>query len=247
MEKKIKTKRKLTYFFRRAFLSPKIFGVGVEHNYVFSARWHKYTSLEDASDLAIPYNRPFDKQEVFNDVPIGFTFNFNGTKYRHVSICENGYIKMGKVIALPTYQPLSNHYTDNKVISAFGAQLTPSSGSRLLYKVTGIAGDKVFTVEWRNYCVYGTGSFNFQIKLHEKNHLIECTYGSFNPIIPVCAQIGLRGAGTFDVNNIFVNKKTNTWLKPLTGRSSHSFCEVLVDTTSFFGPISGLSYVWTPF
>ena len=247
MEEKIGYIKKLATFYRKAVLSNKIFDTSFNHNYVFSARCFKFISVEDALDISKSYNRPIDKQEVFNDIPIGFTFNFNGTNYEQVCICENGCIKMGKVIDLPTYHPLSSYYSDNKMISAFGTQLMPGSESSLLHKVSGIVGDRVSIIEWRNYCVYGTGNFNFQIKLHERNHLIECTYGCFNSIIPVRAQIGLRGTGTFDVNNLHVNKNTNTWLKPLMGYSSHSFCEVLGNSHSFFGPISGLSYVWIPF
>jgi hypothetical protein len=247
MKEKIKQTTKVAAFFRKALLLPKIANTGIDYNYLCSTRWVTYSPLQHAVVLDTSCNRPFDKDKVFNSTPIGFTFNFNGTNYERLTICENGYIKMGNTIRLPTAHPLSNYFGDDNVISAFGTQLRPNSESSLLYKVTGSMGDRVLIIEWRNYRFYGTGNFNFQVKLHEKRHLIAFTYGSCRSPIPLRVQIGLRGRGSFDVTNRLVNKKTKISLKPSRGNNYRRHCEMSYDSSSVFGPISGLTYVWTPF
>ena len=247
LEKKAKRVRRLTNFFSKTLLSPKIFNRGISYNYVCSTRCLEYTQLEDAIDLETNYNRLLiDKQEVFNNISIGFSFNFNGTNYEQVSICENGYIKLGKLISLPTHHTLSSYYGDSNVLSAFGTRLRSNDKSRLLYEVNGALRERLLTIDWRNYCFIGAGDINFHIKLHEKNHLITFTYGVIKSIAPVCAQIGLRGKSAFDLNNLLVVKKENTWLKPRVSFGRYSYCEVLIGTTPFFCPISGLTYAWIP-
>ena len=102
MEERPKTNERLS-FCRKSFSLAKIFSTDIEYNYFGSTRWLHYKPLEQATELYKEYNGiGNDRQRVFNEIPIGFNFSFNGTNYEEVSICENGYIKMCNVIALST-------------------------------------------------------------------------------------------------------------------------------------------------
>lgn len=57
---------------------------------------------------------------------------------------------------------------------------TTGIASSIVYKLSGAAPNRVFTVEWVNFDKYGssTGSINFQVKIYETTGLIEFVYGT---------------------------------------------------------------------
>jgi|GEM_PF-1499706 len=89
-----------------------------------------------------------DDNTVLN-VAIGFPFTYNGTVYNNVSICNNGYLRMGATVTGTNYSGLNG--PDNEIVAVHGRDLqcgwrttaTRTSGSPILTAVTNTAGISV--------------------------------------------------------------------------------------------------------
>lgn len=176
----------------------------------------------------------------FTNLPIGFTFNYNGTDYTNFSVNNNGFIAMGATIG-SSYVSLSGGGTNN-VIAGLNRDLQGNTTtSELRYATIGSAPNRTLVVQWKNYKKFGgngTGDdYNFQIILHEYSKVIEVSYGSFvsnaNDATP---QVGLRGASNADFNN-----RTGTWAATTAG--PNNAVTMLVNQTSL--PADGTLFQWT--
>ncbi|MES2701457.1 MAG: Ig-like domain-containing protein [Bacteroidota bacterium] len=120
-------------------------------------------------------------------IPLGFTFTFCGVNYNTVSACSNGWLSLanspsteynnfatlipGAGFLMPYWDDLSGQVT------------TSSPPLPVYYQTTGVAPNRIFTFEWKNWVPYfytgslGTGSGNFQIKLYETTNIIDFCYG----------------------------------------------------------------------
>ncbi len=134
--------------------------------------------------------------ESFTSIPIGFTFNFDGTNFTTLSINSNGYISLGNYIVSSNYILRENIWW---IISALNANLIaiPEIG-QLMTLTEGEAPNRVCTIQWLNYQSFfsdsiNDGVFNFQIKLYETSNKIEIKYGSFNASRDNFFQVGLLG------------------------------------------------------
>ncbi len=172
--------------------------------------------------------------------PIGFNFVYNGVTFTSFGLNTNGYIWFGTGSPLGTAtNPISNASanlggtgTIDGIVSALGTFLTSScvyptiapARSEIGYLVTGVAPDRVLTIQWRGYAAATTNcgglceavSFtdisrlDFQIKLHEdggaNSDKIVFAYWDQNPVCidaaAFSAQVGLRGA----TNATFTNR-----------------------------------------
>ncbi|MCK9340103.1 MAG: glycine-rich protein, partial [Bacteroidales bacterium] len=106
---------------------------------------------------------------------IGFTFNYCGTDYTQVSASTNGLLRLGG--GQTTYRANSMASTTYyNVIAAFWDDL---SASTLYYNTSGVAPNRVFTLQHYGYYL-GDGSnyFYYQIKLYETTNVIEIHYGN---------------------------------------------------------------------
>lgn len=127
-------------------------------------------------------------------IPLTFTFNYLGMPYTTVSVCTNGFIDFSSSSADGnTPGAYSNDNTTFSqpspngtllALAPFYEDIMCSAGTTLAnsikYKISGSAGSKVFTVEWKNM-TYSSSSpqyVNFQVKLYEANARIEFIYGS---------------------------------------------------------------------
>jgi hypothetical protein len=176
----------------------------------------------------------------YTNLPIGFTFNFNGTDYTAFSVNNNGFIRMGTAIA-SDYSTL-NTSANNNAIAALNRDLQGNgTTSELSYSTTGAAPNRTLVVQWKNYKKYGangTGDdYNFQIILHEYSKVIEISYGAFvsnaNDGLP---QVGLRGASNADFND-----RTGSWAATTAGATNAA--TMLVNPTSL--PADGTLFQWT--
>ena len=95
----------------------------------------------------------------YNNLPIGFSFQFAGATYTTVSASTNGFMALGQ--ALSSAQPTNNltSGTPRPIIAplwddiSFGTPASPANPAAdgdLFYQTTGTAGNRVFTIEWRN-------------------------------------------------------------------------------------------------
>jgi hypothetical protein len=223
-------------------------------NYTFSqSTGNTYTPITGGSVWGTINN----DDEDWPNVPIGFSFNFNGTVYTQVSIQTNGYIVMGPTIGGYNYaNPICCGSNDN-LISALFLDLQGQTNSEIMSKTEGTAPNRVFVVQWKNYRNYGAtlgiDNFNFQIRLNENSlNSIEILYGTMTngsnythlnpPPVTVILDppVGLRGVGNADYNIRKAGSTTSAWAASIAGTTVNDVCEF----TSTFGPPSGLKYKW---
>lgn len=156
--------------------------------------------------------------------PIGFNFVFNNATYTNAVISDNGFITFGATTPGAITNPINNATAYNGTISGYGAQLvgnyadggpalTPiADGADVSYITTGVAGSRIFTVQYKNLkrrpvTTTLNGYMNFQIRLYESDMHVEVQYKSFASTVTttVGGAVGLRGLGLADFQT-----RTNT-------------------------------------
>ena len=212
-------------------------------NYNFSSSASTYSAITGGTVLGSNFN----DDDIFDNINIGFTFNFGGTNYTQLSVCANGYIKPGVGIFNPAYySPISDVFGDDTIISALGADIQSNFTGVLQYQTIGIAPNRVFITQWTDYTSYGNNdNFGFQIRLHETTNVIEMFYDAFTMDVNGTYEVGLRGILlNNDFNNRSVVNFSNTWATSIAGISSSDYCELDPGPPAFI-PISGQKYVWS--
>ncbi len=209
-------------------------------DYTFTSTNGVYSEITDGAIHGTVAN----DNEVFNDIPIGFVFNYNTIEYSSISIATNGFIAMGPSV-VTTNTPLSTGTTNN-VISPFGCNLKSRTDGTLTSGLSGEAPNRVFTIQWHNYRRFHTNAandtLNFQIKMFEGLNTITYNYGHCYVVLVTTAatlQCGLRGAA----NTEFLNRMTTTdWSATTSGTANNSTCTI--NNTVY--PPNGLIYNWAP-
>lgn len=134
-----------------------------------------------------------DNRSVATD--IGFDFWYNGQRFTQFSVSTNGFIDFSNTTA--DGGPVCNAYgycnsefsvSSNGTwlaLAPFYDDMTTQGGSDPLgtsikYLLSGIAPNRVLTIEWVNMAVFGntTPALNFQVKLYETTGRIEFLYGT---------------------------------------------------------------------
>lgn len=130
-----------------------------------------------------------------NATDIGFDFWYNGTRYSKFSVSTNGYIDFSSSTADggPSATPYgydNTQFTGNGsgtwlALAPFYDDMTAQGGTDALgnsikYLVTGVAPNRILTIEWINMAVYlnTSPSLNFQVKLYETTGVIDFIYGT---------------------------------------------------------------------
>lgn len=213
-------------------------------NYTFSESAGTYTTITGTTAITSGW----DDTVTTNSIPIGFTFNFNGTNYTNCSINSNGYITFGATTSANTlYTPISNNTGYNGAISALGIDLIDNNTRDIIYTTTGTAPNRVFTVQWRQTVrIARGGRFDFQIKLTETSNIINVVYGTCAPTgnnaQAINVQVGLRGSSNTDFNNRSFSANA-VWDNSTTaGLANNATCK----TRDVSFPNSGRTFTWTP-
>lgn len=157
--------------------------------YNFTNTTGTFTPLTAGTNMAAGFS--WDDDE-FN-IPVGFTFYAYGKGYDSVVVESNGSLFLHNGL---TYNTI---YAVNDTIPAFAGNtddLLDRGSSPILYQVSGSAGSRVLTVEFRNAGYYDDGGVNdfvnFQFKLFEGTGTIEIHYGPTSvPAGTYYATVGL--------------------------------------------------------
>lgn len=186
---------------------------------------------------------------VFNNVPIGFTFFYDGVPYNTLSISTNGWVRFGGNAVANEYSPISstNTATANS-ISAFSRNLAArtSTPTGVLRSITlGDIGSRTFVVQWKDFQSVGLGSLgrvSVQIILVEGTNQIAIVYGQFVPGTSTgTAQVGLKGANHTQFRVVSV---TGAWSDAVLGTTNTTTCAI--GNTTAGVPTEGQVYLFNP-
>ncbi len=163
-------------------------------------------------------------------IEIGFDFWYRGVRYTHFSVSTNGFIDFSSSTALGgpdggAYSYVNAQFSGTTgtltALAPFYDDLTTDGGTDPLgdgikYSVTGVAPNRVLTVEWISMAVYGntTPDLNFQAKLYESSGVIEYNYSTMNQgTFGFTYTIGINGptmSGTAQPDQLQVQQTANT-------------------------------------
>ena len=188
------------------------------------------------------------------NLPIGFSFNFNGANHTIFGMRTNGLIELDQATAT-----LSG-FSSNALASSANC-IAPlwddnnTVGGTMIYATTGPVGSRVLTAQWTAMHVGGAGSttnptIDMQLKLYEGSNKIEFIYGSTSAALTATsASIGISGASG--------NFLSVTPLSPVNASTTNSITEntSISSATNFpngtkytFSPTGApaFTYAWTP-
>jgi len=217
-------------------VSSKLYSNNVS-DYVFTQSTETYTTIHTTGT----YITGGCTSSVFGNLPIGFTFVYNGTPYTQFGLCCSGWISLGAGAPATSIYPLSSGSTNN-VISPFAAQLSSTvAGDGIFYKTEGTAPDRILTVEWWLYGFWFNGfdEICFQIKLYETSNKISFVYTTNDVLSIRTIQVGIRGASNSDFNN---RQTTTNWTQTTAGTTNTASCLYQAGIT----PPSGLTFNFMP-
>ncbi len=179
--------------------------------------------------------------EIYGSIPIGFTFNYNGTAYTTVGISTNGYIKFG---ATPTTTYTNVLSAQTNMFAGFNTDfLGNGTTSNLSYITTGSAPNRKFIIQWTSWGLYnGTADgsdISYQMVLNETSNQIQLIFGPMTIVLTTYTpQCGINST-TSDFN---IRTTTTNWAATTTGASNTSNCAL----TNTIKPASGQTWTWGP-
>jgi hypothetical protein len=210
----------------------------VATTYTFSQSTGTYQPISGGSTLGIATN----DDTGFPNLPIGFTFYYNGVNYTQFSVQSNGFIALGTTIA-SSYTAISTAAATNNIIAGLNRDLQGNvTTGELRYETIGTAPNRTLVIQWSNYRSYAsTGdNYNFQIRLNETTNVIDVVYGGFTQnATNRTVQVGLRGNSNADFNN---RTSTTDWSATTAGVANNN----TISLTTAIIPPSGLTFTWTP-
>jgi len=228
------------YLFAFAFLLS--FSLKAQIYYSFSATTGTYTAIKGTAITPAQLTTgtlasPATDDGYKNAIPIGFSFNYNGTSYTTINACTNGFAALGTPFAptASTTNPIYNSQHDlsgtlgssdtlyRPIIAPFWADLdvqTAAAGGGMTYKLTGTAPNRVFTLQWTSVkWDFGAtaGCMGIQLKLYETTNVIQFLYKRQTGAIKVSdttrtqneAAIGLTASG-YGISNFISVQDTST-------------------------------------
>lgn len=169
-------------------------------------------------------------------IPIGFTFNYNGTNYTTFGLTTNGAIQLGS-----TSGPgLTNALASNAVTLAPMWDDNNRGTGTISYLMTGTAPNRIMTIDWNNVCIGGSGSTSnptsqYQIQLFETSNVVRFIYGNLTPNATLSASIGISGGAT----NNYIS------ITPAASPTASTSTENASISATTFLP-SGTIYTFTP-
>ncbi|MCC3157679.1 T9SS type A sorting domain-containing protein [Hymenobacter sp. 15J16-1T3B] len=159
----------------------------------------------------------------YNNIPLGFTFKFDGVNYTTVSASTNGWLTFGQNItdSTPannltsgTPRPIAAPLWDD-ISFVYAGTGTPTGNltGSLLYSTTGTAPNRTFTVEWRDarWAPGAAGPVqSFQIQMDETSNEMRFVYvqGTGTVSGTRTASVGLAGRAAN--NFLSLNSLSNT-------------------------------------
>ena len=133
------------------------------------------------------------------NLPIGFTFNYNGSAHTVFGVRSNGYIELSQTTASLTNFVANSLATIPNVISPLWDD-NNTTGGTVSYLTTGTAPNQILTIQYTGMHVGSIGSatnptIDFQVLLYQATGQIQIIYGSTSAaLVGTTASIGISGA-----------------------------------------------------
>jgi hypothetical protein len=253
-----------------AFLITSITSISnAQMNYSFTQSTEVFTPITGGTIVATASGIPLANDSALDSRvytltagTIPFSFYFYGSTYNSLSISSNGFLTFGGAPSTTNVNPIgstavgggSNGYYG--AVVPFGRDLVgtfknfvsgdPDTIAQIRYQVLGVAPNRKFVVQWRNFRPSGTNlvpNMTIQARLSEGNGVCEYVYGEFSGATWTSSttQVGLRGTN----NTIFVNRSLASgqpWTNTIAGTLNTS--SVAFTTATL--PASGTVFSFTP-
>jgi hypothetical protein len=168
--------------------------------YQFAASTSPFTPLPAT---ATPVTGIYVDDAVTGQLPIGFTFVYDGTPYTLVTATSNGWLSFNPGATSQSGFILYDNLLDSNGNSSIKPLVAPlwddltGTGGTAAYQLTGTAPNRVFTFEWLDWRRLGaTGAqFSIQVKLFETTNVVQYRYRQeATTLTGATASIGLAGA-----------------------------------------------------
>ncbi|WP_293874224.1 GEVED domain-containing protein, partial [Flavobacterium sp.] len=155
-----------------------------------------YTSIIPATPITTWRNGVSTDDNLSDNQPIGFSFNYNGTANTNFRVSTNGFITFNTSSSAIGSGTGAYGYSNSWTVASGGLMVAPNwddlqtagnlgtladLNNSINYTTTGTTGSRVCTIEWFNMQDFATNSnasYNFQVKLYEIDNHIEFVYGT---------------------------------------------------------------------
>ena len=215
---------------------------GVRSLYKFGSSIGTYTEITEGTlhnSGEYLYNRNY------NNVNIGFTFEFNEINFTQVSINTNGFVRFGErsYTDMCSYDAISNPDAEicSNLVSPHSDHQQGNIHAELRSQLLGTAPERIFVIQWKDFRHFGELSrLYYQVRLYEGTNIVEFVYGTFQiNDFTRHPQVGIKGTGNFDYES---RTTTTDWSN--SDRSDDNYDTMLLTPTVY--PATGLTYTWTP-
>ncbi|MBK9733411.1 MAG: hypothetical protein IPO83_19330, partial [Chitinophagaceae bacterium] len=187
------------------------------------------------------------------NLPIGFSFNYNGTSETVFAVSSNGMIQLGNTSPTITGFSANALATTAKIIAPLWED-NNTTGGAVEYLTTGSVGSRILTVQWTGMHVGSSGNsgqptISLQVKLYETTGIIQFIYGATSAAFTsTTASIGISGAsGNYRSVTPLSPPNTSTTSTVTENTSVSSAVNFPTGTTyTFTAPSLSLSYAWSP-
>jgi len=241
MKKLIDNRLKKTIYISCLLMTLGVVSAFSQVNYRFLAQSAPYQTILNGNHVSLSsfFNTSVSATDegFANNIPIGFSFTYGDNLPTNVlNVCTNGFVVLGNPFQDGSITPQDGYYINDlmegpcayssatglvkagheaqrAIIAPFWGDLDVQQNSNLVYQTTGIAPNRVFTLEWKNIkwdyqCIAVVGSF--QLILHETSNIIEFAYQNLNgtPSASAKASIGITNKGVGYAN--FISLQDNS-------------------------------------
>ena len=209
-------------------------------NYALQAASGTYTPLANGTVAALTSGLD---DGYSNAIPLGFTFNYNGTNYTTISGSVNGWAAFVTITTTTSTTNLTSGTNRTKLAPLF-EDLLFANNADFTYGTTGTAGSRIFTLQWAN--IYwdfeaSAPSISFQIKLYEGTNIIEFIYQQ------EAGDVELNNSGGAAIGLTTTGTGSNSFLS-LTDAGTEPNVSSTVETTNIaVRPATGQIYRWIPY
>lgn len=211
-------------------------------NYAFQAENGTYSPLVGGT-VAVISSGDFD-DGFSNGLPIGFSFTYNGTAYTTISASANGWTALGTNITLTTSTTNLTTGVNRPKLAPLYEDLNVVNNSNLTYATTGIAGSRVFTLQYANVLwdfAAVTPSISFQVKLYEGTNIIEFVYQQE----PGSVELNSSGGASIGITTTATG--SGSFLSLSDAGTNPSVSSTVETVNIGVRPASGQIYRWIPY